>query len=103
LNISDNLQSESDMARKFYVWSLEIYKIINLPDEKRGINSSDFLNAKYNQYIKLYEESNLLKRRYKKDQLAKMDESLLLSDNNSNGSSSCNGTTNIIVNDNDSL
>ena len=33
-----------------------IYKIINLPDEKRGINSSDFLNSKYNQYIKLYEE-----------------------------------------------
>ena len=57
LNVSDNLQSESDMARKFYVLSLEIYKIINLPDEKRGINSSDFLNAKYNQYIKLYEES----------------------------------------------
>ena len=53
LNISDNLQSESDMARKFYVLSLEIYKIINLPDEKRGINSSDFLNSKYNQYIKL--------------------------------------------------
>jgi catabolite regulation protein CreA len=45
----------------------------------------------------------LLKRRYKKDQLAKMDESLLLSDNNSNASSSCNGTTNIIISDNDSL
>ena len=59
LNISDNLQSESDMARKFYVLSLEIYKITNLPDEKRGINSSEFLNSKYNQYIKLYEESNL--------------------------------------------
>ena len=59
LNISDNLQSESDMARKFCVLSLEIYKIINLPDEKRGINSSEFLNSKYNQYIKLYEESNL--------------------------------------------
>ena len=103
LNISDNLQSESDMARKFYVLSLEIYKIINLPDEKRGINSSDFLKAEYNQYIKLYEESNLLKRRYKKDQLAKMDESLLLSDTNSNASSSYNGTSNIIVNDNDSL
>ena len=104
LNISDNLQSESDIARKFYVLSLEIYKIINLPDEKRGINSSEFLNSKYNQYIKLYEESNLLKRRYKKDQLAKMDESLLLSDTSSNASSSYIGThNNIIVNDNDSL
>ena len=86
----------------FYVLSLEIYKIINLPDEKRGINSSDFLNSKYNQYIKLYEESYLLKRRYKKDQLAKMDESLLLSDNNSNASSSYNETHNNII-DNDSL
>ena len=102
LNISDNLQNESDMARKFYVLSLEIYKIINLPDKKRGINSSDFLNSKYNMYIKLYEESNLLKRRYKKDQLAKMDESLLLSDTNSNTSSSYNETHNNII-DNDSL
>ena len=71
LNISDNLQSESDMARKFYVLAFEIYKIINLPDEKRGINSSEILNSKYNQYIKLYEESNLLKRRSKKDQISK--------------------------------
>ena len=100
LNINDNLQSESDMARKFYILSIEIYKIINLPDETRG-NSSDFLNSKYNQYIKLYEESNLLKKRYKKDQLAKMDESQILSDNNSNSSSSYNN--NIIVSDTDSL
>ena len=92
------------MARKFYVLSLEIYKIKNLPDKTRGIIASDFLNAKYNMYIKLYEESNLLKRRYKKGQLAKMDESLLLSDNNINSSSSYNEThNNIIVSDNDSL
>ena len=45
-----------------------------------------------------------LKEDTKKDQLAKMDESLLLSDNNSNSSSSYNEThNNIIVNDNDSL
>jgi hypothetical protein len=53
-------------------------------------------------YIKLYEESNLLKRKFKKNQLAKMDESLLISDNNSNSSSSYNNN-NIIVSDNDSL
>ena len=46
LNINDNLQSESDMSRKFYVLSLEIYKIINLPDEKRGIHASDFFKFK---------------------------------------------------------
>jgi hypothetical protein len=56
LNINDDLQSESDMARKVHVLSLEIYKIINLPDETRGINSIDFLNSKYNMYIKLYEK-----------------------------------------------
>ena len=92
------------MARKFYVLSLEIYKIIELPHETRGINSIDFLNSKYNNYIKLYEESNLLKEDTKKDQLAKMDESLLLSDNNSNSSSSYNEAhNNIIVTDNDGL
>jgi len=54
LNISDNLQNESDMARKFYVLSLEIYKIVNLPYENKGINSTDFLNTKYNTYIQLF-------------------------------------------------
>ena len=43
------------------------------------------------------------KATYWKDQLAKMDESLLLSDTNCNASSSYNGTSNIIVNDNESL
>ena len=92
------------MARKLYVLSLEIYKIINLPDEKRKIDSTEFLNNQYNKYIKLYEESNLLKKRFtKKDQLASLDESLLLNDNKSDSSSSYNPTSNIIVNDNDSL
>ena len=95
LNISDNLQSESEMARKFYVLSLEIYKIINLPDEKKGIQPTEFLNAKYNQYIKLYEESNLLKKRYKKDKLANLDESLLLNDS----SSISDNSSNILLND----
>ena len=99
LNISDNLQSESEMARKFYVLSLEIYKIINLPDEKKGIQPTEFLNTKYNQYIKLYEESNLLKKRYKKDTLANMDESLLLNDSNSVSDNS----SNILLNDESSV
>ena len=99
LNISDNLQSESEMARKFYVLSLEIYKIINLPDEKKGIQPTEFLNTKYNQYIKLYEESNLLKKRYKKDKLANMDESLLLNDN----SSISDNSSNILLNDESSV
>ena len=99
LNISDNLQSESEMARKFYVLSLEIYKIINLPDEKKGIQPTEFLNAKYNQYIKLYEESNLLKKRYKKDKLANMDESLLLNDS----SSISDNSSNILLNDESSV
>ena len=99
LNISDNLQSESEMARKFYVLSLEIYKIINLPDEKKGIQPTEFLNAKYNQYIKLYEESNLLKKRYKKDKLANLDESLLLNDS----SSISDNSSNILLNDESSV
>jgi len=35
------------------------------------------LNSKYSQYIKLYEESNLLKKQYKKDTLTKIDKNLI--------------------------
>jgi len=66
LNISQNLENESNMSREFYVLSVEIFKQISLPTEQRNTNGIEFLNSKYSLYIKLYEESNLLKKQYKK-------------------------------------
>jgi len=77
LNISQNLENESKMSREFYVLSVEIFKQISLPTEQRNTNGIEFLNSKYSQYIKLYEESNLLKKQYKKDTLTKIDKNLI--------------------------
>jgi hypothetical protein len=77
LNISQNLENESNMSREFYVLSVEIFKQISLPTEQRNTNGIEFLNSKYSQYIKLYEESNLLKKQYKKDTLTKIDKNLI--------------------------
>jgi hypothetical protein len=77
LNISQNLENESSMAREFYVLSVEIFKMISLPTNQRNSNGIEFLNSKYSQYIKLYEESNLLKVKYKKDTLTKIDKNLI--------------------------
>jgi hypothetical protein len=63
LNISQNLENESSMAREFYVLSVEIFKMISLPTNQRNYNGIEFLNSKYSQYNKLYEESNLLKEK----------------------------------------
>ena len=77
LNISQNLENESNMSREFYVLSVEIFKQISLPTEQRNTNGIEFLNSKYSQYIKLYEESNLLKKQYKKDTSTKIDKNLI--------------------------
>ena len=77
LNISQNLENESNMSREFYVLSVEIFKQISLTTEQRNTNGIEFLNSKYSQYIKLYEESNLLKKQYKKDTLTKIDKNLI--------------------------
>jgi len=77
LNISQNLENESNMSREFYILSVEIFKQISLPQEQRNTNGIEFLNNKYSHYIKLYEESNLLKKQYKKDTLTKIDKSLI--------------------------
>ena len=51
--------------------------MISLPTNQRNCNGIEFLNSKYSQYIKLYEESNLLKVKYKKDTLTKIDKNLI--------------------------
>ena len=77
LNISQNLENESNMSREFYILSVETFTQISLPQEQRNTNGIEFLNNKCSHYIKLYEESNLLKKQYKKDTFTKIDKNLI--------------------------
>ena len=90
LNINENMKLENDMSKEFYSLAIDIYKILSLNPEERGESGLSYLHKKYNQYTKLVESSNLLKSRFKTDQLVVIPPNLLMvgSDTESSGSSS---------------
>lgn len=70
LNISDAMTNELKMSKDFYTLSIEVYRTLALNPKDRGVKGIDYINAKYGHYTKLMESSNLLKKKFTKDQLA---------------------------------
>ena len=69
------------MSKAFHSLALDIFKMLNLKVEQRGESGVDYLNKKYNTYVKLIENSALLRRNLKKDFLLEIDASLISDDN----------------------
>ena len=90
LNINENMKLENDMSKEFYSLAIDIYKTLSLNPEERGESGLSYLHKKYNTYSKLVESSNLLKSRFKTDQLIVIPPNLLMvgSDTESSGTSS---------------
>ena len=78
LNINENMKLENDMSKEFYSLAIDIYKTLSLNPEERGESGLSYLHKKYNQYTKLVESSNLLKSRFKTDQLVVIPPNLLM-------------------------
>ena len=78
LNINENMKLENDMSKEFYTLAIDIYKTLSLNPEERGESGLSYLHKKYNQYSKLVESSNLLKSRFKTDQLIVIPPNLLM-------------------------
>ena len=90
LNINENMKLENDMSKEFYSLAIDIYKVLSLNPDERGESGISYLNKKYNQYSKLVESSNLLKSRFKTDQLIVIPTNVLMggSDKERSGDSS---------------
>ena len=73
LNIQDSMVLEIDMSKEFYTLAIEIYRIVSLDEANRGEDGVNYLNKSFSHYSKLVEGSNLLKKRFKIDQLAAAD------------------------------
>ena len=84
------MKLENDMSKEFYSLAIDIYKVLSLNPDERGESGLSYLHKKYNTYSKLVESSNLLKSRFKTDQLIVIPPNLLMvgSDTESSGSSS---------------
>ena len=73
LNLANNINEEISLSKDFYILSVSIFKITNLRENDRGVEPMQFLNDCYGQYIKLIEQSSLLRKNIKKDELTKID------------------------------
>jgi hypothetical protein len=59
LKIEDRLENELLASKEYHKISIEIYKVLSLKTSDRSIDGDQFLNDIYNEYIKLYDMSNL--------------------------------------------
>lgn len=69
LHLDDHLKNELEMSKHFHSLALKLFKILNLPRNQRGTDGLYFLNNKYGDYIKLVEQSALLRKYIIKDSL----------------------------------
>ncbi len=85
MKINENSSTEQSLAISFKSLALDIYKIISLSYDNRGIDGLIYLNKIYSKYINLVENSNLLSKINNKDNLLKINVNQISSD--SSGSS----------------
>ena len=85
MGIQASMDLELKQSKEFYALAIDIYKTLAVGKGDRGEPGIAYLNKKYNQYAKICEQSNLLKRELKIDMLAHIKHSL--KDRTPNGSS----------------
>ena len=84
MKIQENSTQEQELAVSFKTLALDIFKTLSLPEEDRGIDGLIYLNKTYGKYVNLVENSQILNKFNKKDQLLMIDPKLLsISSNNS--------------------
>jgi hypothetical protein len=69
LNLDERLKNELEMSKNFHTLGLDIFKVLHLPSNQRGGDGLAYLNKKYSDYIKLIEQSALLRKKIKQDLL----------------------------------
>ncbi len=63
LSVESGMRAEEDATKQYYLLSVEIQRYLLLEVENRQIEPQPFLEKCYNEYVKLYENSGLVKKR----------------------------------------
>ena len=74
LGIQKSMDLEQEASRNFLLLSYDIYKTLSLIRENRHSSGKSYLDEKFNAYIKLTEQANLIKNKYLKDALTPIPE-----------------------------
>ena len=60
LKIQENLETELSNSKDFYTLAVDIHKTLNLSRENRGMRGNEYLEKKFNTFVKLVESGNLV-------------------------------------------
>ena len=103
LKLQETLESELSCSKEFYNLSIDIRKTLLLDIENRGTSGQSYLQEKYNEYVKLQDQSNLISNSFN-DGLNKMPKKLsmitkIIKKKNSDSSNSSTCSTQSPIND----
>jgi hypothetical protein len=76
LQIQKRCEIELQASKEFYLLSIDIYKMLKLDENHRHVDGKTYLENKYNEYCKLFENSGLVHKRIL-DQLQPIEKQLL--------------------------
>ena len=99
LNLNNSINDEIALSKDFYILSISIFKILNLKQEDRGVQPLQFLNVSYSLYVKLIEQSSLLRNNIKHDELTKIDTTKYFHSSSSSSSLSSTESNILITNE----
>ena len=63
LTIQKSMENELLSSKDYYILSIDIYKTLALSKDHRPMPAKEYLDEKYNEYVKLFENSNLLAKK----------------------------------------
>ena len=78
LSIQKSMELELTISKEYYLLAVDIFKVLALKREHRPIPAKDYLEARYNEYRKLKENSNLLLKKLE-DKLCPLEDRLATS------------------------
>lgn len=63
LSIQKSMENELFASKDYYILSIDLHKTLTLSKQHRPIPAKEYLEKKYNEYVKLCENSNLLSKK----------------------------------------
>jgi hypothetical protein len=75
LAIQKSMEIGLVVSKDYYLLSIDIYKTLSLDSEHRPIPAKEYLEKKYNEFVKLMEKSNLVSKKIE-DKLAPIPSSI---------------------------
>jgi len=87
---TENSSQKQELAVQYKTLALDLFKILSLPKENRGLDGLIYLNKVYSKYTNSIENSQILNNITKNDKLLSMNSKLYIDDEGSMSSNESN-------------